>query len=108
MYFMKRILQWKLKLLAKLYLWRYRPKVVGITGSVGKTTTKEIIDLVLAGSFRVRSSQKSYNNQIGLPLTILGFQTAGKNIFGWLAILFKSFGKRFLLTMTCILTCKKK
>lgn len=91
--FMKKILQFKLKLLAKLYLWRWRPRVVGITGSVGKTSTKDAISLVLGDKMRVRISAKSYNNQIGLPLTILGFETAGRNIFGWLGLLIRAFGR---------------
>jgi UDP-N-acetylmuramoyl-tripeptide--D-alanyl-D-alanine ligase len=92
---MKKILQFKLKLLAKLYLWRYKPIVVGITGSVGKTSAKDAIGLALLDQMRVRISAKSYNNQIGLPLTILGFNTPGKNIFGWLALLLKAFGRIF-------------
>lgn len=90
---MKRLLQWKLKILAKLYLWRYRPRVVGITGSVGKTSTKDAVGLVLANKFKTRISSKSYNNQIGLPLTILGFETVGRSILGWLGLLFKALGK---------------
>jgi len=45
--------------------------VVGITGSVGKTTTKELIADVLARRYRTLKSEKSYNNEIGLPLTLL-------------------------------------
>ena len=47
-------------------------KVVAITGSVGKTTTRQIIHHVLGGHFRVHQAQKSFNNNIGLPLTLLG------------------------------------
>jgi UDP-N-acetylmuramoyl-tripeptide--D-alanyl-D-alanine ligase len=45
---------------------------VGITGSTGKTTTKDLIAAVLARSFRVHASPASFNNQVGVPLTILG------------------------------------
>ncbi|MDD3773832.1 MAG: UDP-N-acetylmuramoyl-tripeptide--D-alanyl-D-alanine ligase [Patescibacteria group bacterium] len=90
---MKKILQFKLKLLARLYVWRYRPRVIGITGSVGKTSVKEAIGLVLKDKFKIRISAKSYNNQIGFPLTILGFETAGRNILGWLVIFLKALGK---------------
>jgi UDP-N-acetylmuramoyl-tripeptide--D-alanyl-D-alanine ligase len=47
-------------------------KVVAITGSAGKTTTKHIIAHVLGRTFNVHSSPKSFNNNIGVPLTLLG------------------------------------
>jgi UDP-N-acetylmuramoyl-tripeptide--D-alanyl-D-alanine ligase len=45
--------------------------VVGITGSVGKTTTKDLVAALLAGSFATHASPRSFNNQIGVPHTIL-------------------------------------
>jgi UDP-N-acetylmuramoyl-tripeptide--D-alanyl-D-alanine ligase len=53
--------------------WRrkHTPTVTGITGSVGKTTTKEAITTVLKQRYRVLSSRQNYNNEIGLPLTLL-------------------------------------
>ncbi len=49
-------------------------KVVAITGSAGKTTTKEIVYQALSQHFRVHQSPKSFNNNIGLPLTLLGIK----------------------------------
>lgn len=46
-------------------------RVVGITGSSGKTTTKDIVAAVLSQKYKVVKTQKSFNNNIGLPLTIL-------------------------------------
>jgi UDP-N-acetylmuramoyl-tripeptide--D-alanyl-D-alanine ligase len=46
-------------------------RVVGITGSVGKTTTKELASAVLARRYNTLKSEASYNNEIGLPLTLL-------------------------------------
>ena len=46
--------------------------VVGITGSIGKTTTKELIALILETMFSVTKSEANHNNEIGLPQTILG------------------------------------
>ncbi|HUV62330.1 MAG TPA: UDP-N-acetylmuramoyl-tripeptide--D-alanyl-D-alanine ligase, partial [Sedimentisphaerales bacterium] len=46
-------------------------KVVAITGSVGKTTTRQIIHHVLSRHFRVHQSPASFNNNIGVPLTLL-------------------------------------
>ena len=44
---------------------------VGITGSVGKTTTKEFLKILLSEKYRTHATQGNYNNDIGLPLTIL-------------------------------------
>lgn len=53
--------------------WRsiYRLRVVGITGSIGKTSTKQVVAAVLAGRHNVLSSRGNYNNEIGLPLSVL-------------------------------------
>ncbi|MBN2183519.1 MAG: UDP-N-acetylmuramoyl-tripeptide--D-alanyl-D-alanine ligase, partial [Sedimentisphaerales bacterium] len=61
-----------LGLLAGWYRWLAGFKVVGITGSAGKTTTKQITYHVLSRFFRVHCSPRSFNNQIGVPLTLLG------------------------------------
>jgi UDP-N-acetylmuramoyl-tripeptide--D-alanyl-D-alanine ligase len=45
--------------------------IVGITGSVGKTTTKDLVQGCLASSFRTSASERSFNNELGLPLTLL-------------------------------------
>ncbi|WP_035054543.1 UDP-N-acetylmuramoyl-tripeptide--D-alanyl-D-alanine ligase [Carnobacterium pleistocenium] len=57
--------------LAKFYLAKVDPKVVGITGSNGKTTTKDMTDAVLSSKYRVHKTQGNFNNHIGLPITIL-------------------------------------
>ncbi len=57
--------------LAADYRRQTNPKVVAITGSVGKTTTRQITYHVLSQHFRVRQAQKNFNNYIGLPLTLL-------------------------------------
>lgn len=80
---MKKILQKILKILAILTVKRYKPKIIGITGNVGKTSAKDAVFVVLNKKFNVRKSQKSFNNEIGLPLTILGMESYG-NAFGWI------------------------
>jgi len=45
-------------------------RVVGVTGSVGKTSTKEMLRVILAGQGRVHASEASYNNHWGVPLTL--------------------------------------
>lgn len=60
-----------LQQLAKFWRNKFNPRVIGITGSVGKSTTKELIWAVLATQFNALKSQGNYNNEIGLPLTLL-------------------------------------
>ncbi len=69
---------------AKLVLARYRPKIIAITGSVGKTSTKDALFTVLSKFKTVRKSQKSFNSEIGLPLTILGLPNGWNDPFVWL------------------------
>lgn len=59
-----------LRNLAEYYRKSLDIKVVGITGSVGKTSTKEMIASVLSEKYRVLKTEGNYNNEIGLPLTI--------------------------------------
>ncbi|MGX7012836.1 UDP-N-acetylmuramoyl-tripeptide--D-alanyl-D-alanine ligase [Vagococcus silagei] len=60
-----------LQQLAHWYLNRVNPKVVGITGSNGKTTTKDMTAAVLATTYKTYKTQGNFNNQIGMPVTIL-------------------------------------
>ena len=57
--------------LAKAYLKYVNPKVIAVTGSNGKTTTKDMIECVLNTEFNMKKTQGNYNNEIGMPLTIL-------------------------------------
>lgn len=70
--FARTLLVFWLALLARLVLWRRKPSLVAITGSVGKTTTKELTARILAQRYRVRASEGNYNTEIGVPLTIIG------------------------------------
>lgn len=60
-----------LKRVAMWYRDQLTIKVVGITGSVGKTSTKEFISAVLEQKYQVLKTEGNFNNEIGLPLTIL-------------------------------------
>jgi UDP-N-acetylmuramoyl-tripeptide--D-alanyl-D-alanine ligase len=57
---------------AEYYRSLFKIDVVGVTGSVGKTTTKDIIASVLSQKYRTVKTQGNFNNEIGLPLTIFG------------------------------------
>lgn len=63
-----------LKDVAEYYRSRLEIKVVGITGSVGKTSTKEFVASVLSKQFRVVKTAGNFNNEVGLPLTVLGIR----------------------------------
>lgn len=88
---MKKLLQYILANLAKKILAKYKPKVVGITGSIGKTSAKEAVFAVLASSFSTRTNFKNYNNELGVPLTIIGSETGGRSIIGWIKVFQKAF-----------------
>ncbi len=93
---LKTILQMLLRHCAKKILKKYKPDIIGITGSIGKTSAKEAIASVLASKFNVRSNKKNYNNEIGMPLTIIGVEkTPGKDILGWFKVFAKAFALRF-------------
>ncbi|MEI6296458.1 MAG: UDP-N-acetylmuramoyl-tripeptide--D-alanyl-D-alanine ligase [bacterium] len=96
--FFKKIIVSIITLEAKLVLNKYKPKIIAVTGSVGKTSTKDAIFTIMNDFFKVRRSEKSFNSEIGLPLTILGLKNAWNNPFLWfvniingaLLIIFKS------------------
>jgi UDP-N-acetylmuramoyl-tripeptide--D-alanyl-D-alanine ligase len=66
------VLVWMLRLLTRAVLRRHRPIVVAITGSVGKTTTKDLTAAVLATRFKLRSTEGSANSEVGVPAAVFG------------------------------------
>ncbi len=88
---LKTILIYILRHLAKKIIKKYKSDVVGITGSIGKTSSKEAIATVLSGRFSVRHNFKNYNNEIGLPLTIIGIERSpGKSLLGWVEVFIRA------------------
>lgn len=76
---------------AQVLLKRTKPTVIAITGSVGKTSTKDAIFTVLKNHKKTRKSEKSFNSEIGVPLSILGLPNAWSNPFMWLKNFFDGF-----------------
>ncbi len=60
--------------LAHEYKKRINLRTIGVTGSVGKTTTKELIYAVLSEKYKVHKTEGNHNNELGLPLSILGIE----------------------------------
>ncbi len=84
-------------LFTRLLLWsaqqivrRYRPTVIGVTGSVGKTSAKEAIYTVLSKKLTVRRNLKSYNNDFGVPLTVIGSASGGRSVLKWAGVVFQA------------------
>jgi UDP-N-acetylmuramoyl-tripeptide--D-alanyl-D-alanine ligase len=77
--------------MAMVILKRHKPKIIAITGSVGKTSTRAAVFAVLSSKYYVRENQKNYNNEIGIPLAIIGVESGGKNILKWIWIVIKWF-----------------
>jgi len=80
-------LQITLKQLAIWTIARYQPGVIAITGTVGKTSTRQAIYTVLNKYRRVRASSGNFNNEIGMPLTVLGDYREIKGKFFWVKVI---------------------
>ncbi|MCB0154454.1 MAG: UDP-N-acetylmuramoyl-tripeptide--D-alanyl-D-alanine ligase [Anaerolineae bacterium] len=66
--------------LATFWRNKFQPRVIGITGSVGKSTTKELVSAVLATRYTTLKNQGNLNNEIGLPLTLLNLTAAHERL----------------------------
>ncbi|OGC82252.1 MAG: hypothetical protein A2788_00070 [Candidatus Abawacabacteria bacterium RIFCSPHIGHO2_01_FULL_46_8] len=91
----KRLVTSLLKRAAQKRLQHSKLLVVGVSGSAGKTSTKAAIALALSAYFPTLSSPKNYNNEFGVPLTILTEKTPAQAL-GWLSVLGRAWWKRKL------------
>ncbi len=80
---MKNTLEKILASLARDTIKKYKPTVIAVTGSVGKTSTRIAIFDVLKSTRRVRTCPNNFNNEIGVPLTILGLARPGRSFTAW-------------------------
>jgi len=83
------LLKTVLRLMSQVVLWRHQPFVIGITGSVGKTTTKDVIVHILKKHKKIYYTKKNYNNEIGVPMTILGVNDDINSVHAVVAIVVK-------------------
>ena len=86
---LKKIIIAILTLEAKLVLKKYKPKIIAVTGNVGKTSTKDAIYTALCEPLSIRKNQKSFNSEIGVPLTVLGLENAWGNPLRWIENILK-------------------
>ncbi|MCK9352157.1 MAG: Mur ligase family protein [Candidatus Paceibacterota bacterium] len=91
----KKIITSILRREASAVLRKYKPKIVAVIGSVGKTSTKDAIYSVFSQEFFVRKSEKSFNSDIGIPLTVLGCGNGWNDPVIWLQNIFS--GLRLLV-----------
>ncbi len=80
----KRIIVSILTFEAKLLIRRMKPQIIAITGSVGKTSIKDAVYDVFKNRMHVRKSEKSFNSELGVPLSVLGLPNAWSNPLMWL------------------------
>lgn len=93
--------------IAEFYLQQLNIPVVGITGSVGKTSTKEVIAAVLKEKYQTLKTQGNFNNELGLPLTI--FRLRDEDEMAVLEMGISEFGEMTRLAKvakpdTCVIT----
>jgi len=91
----KKYILFLLKRFAKRRLKRFKGTIIGVTGSVGKTSTKEAIYTILNTKFKVLKNKGSMNTEFGLPLTVLELDTGWKSIVKWSYLIFRAFFKSF-------------
>lgn len=92
----RKILQVILGFLSKKIIKKYKPKIIAITGSAGKTTTKDAIAFFLEKHFFIRKSIGNLNTEFGLPLVFIGVAEGGGNSFSkWASIISKGFSLLF-------------
>jgi UDP-N-acetylmuramoyl-tripeptide--D-alanyl-D-alanine ligase len=89
MHYFKRIIVIILTWEARAVLKRAHPKIIAVTGSVGKTTTKDAIFAALSPHLHVRKSDKSFNSDIGVPLAILGLENGWHDPIIWISNIFR-------------------
>jgi len=88
---LKKIIVFILEIEARIILKKWKPQIVVVSGSVGKTSTKDAIFHALSLLGNVRGNQKSYNSEVGVPLTILGLESAWRSPLGWVVNMWKGF-----------------
>lgn len=85
--FLKSIVTFVIARLAQMIIAKYKPQIIMVTGSVGKTSTKDALKAVFSTRSYVRASEKSYNSEFGVPLTIIGASNPWESSISWLKVI---------------------
>ncbi len=96
---LERIFLWHIKYFAKLELRKVKPYVIGITGSIGKSSVRDAVATVLKGKYKVKVTGKA-NSESGIPLDILGLEMKNYTLGDWFRV--------FFLAPLCVITRKEK
>jgi UDP-N-acetylmuramoyl-tripeptide--D-alanyl-D-alanine ligase len=88
---LKFFIQYYLKLLVKIVLWRHKPMIIAISGTTNKTFIKDLILKEIGDKMDVRGNPKSFNTEIGLPLAVLFLSSGYSSFFKWTCIIFEGF-----------------
>ena len=81
--YIRAVVVYFLTLEAKAILTKYKPRIIVVTGSVGKTSTKDAVYAALKNHTFVRKSEKNFNSDIGVPLTVLGVPNGWGSFVQW-------------------------
>ncbi len=92
MQFLKQCVAYVLMWEARAVLYRHKPRIIAVTGSMGKTTAKDAIYASLSKDLYIRKSEKSLNSELGVPLTILGLESGWSNPFRWMYNIVRGLG----------------
>lgn len=87
---MRIIVEPLLAFFARRIVAKYKPQIIGITGSVGKTSTRAAVFAVVSQKYRAYTPPKNLNDKIGLPLAIIGMDTPGRSFWGWIKVFTKA------------------
>lgn len=81
-----------LAVLSRGVLAKYKPQIIMVTGSVGKTSTKDAVVAAFSLYTDVRGSEKSFNSEFGVPLTIIGAKNPWEDLAKWLGVFAQACG----------------
>jgi len=94
----KKIVIWLLGCCASYVYRKYRPYVIAVTGSSGKTTTKYMIGKLLTEVDKdIAVSKSNLNSQYGLPMVMLGYEKSPRNLWGWAGVVLSSPFRAFFM-----------
>ncbi|MEA3273575.1 MAG: UDP-N-acetylmuramoyl-tripeptide--D-alanyl-D-alanine ligase [Patescibacteria group bacterium] len=86
---LKKIIEIVAGFITRRIISKYKPLIIGVTGSVGKTSVKDAIYAVLKNKYQVNKSWGNLNTELGIPLAVAGYKNAGTSLTFWIKALWK-------------------